>query len=446
MRGKTNILPMVGGYINAPIQNETAGEALQLGDLVQRSYSDLPQQIQGSTSFSDVNCFEPLKLFNDKLVYFRQPTTTAVKIGLVEKSVNSFIITEVTLFTVTSQYGAEASFVPISDRMFIVFVRTGYGNTSYPYEYYCKKVVYDGSTFTATDVTYDNFPDIVTGSQGAYYKGWCIGNGGTLFTTKKIYYLTYDSVNDSVSVYGGTENVNSNPHIYYLTDKDLFLSFNNTDYKVITFSNGVLTVTSKTTDISYPVPFGNYVVGYSTRYYASNHYKYNLLIGTVDNSGNITTQDIYETDYTSSNYSGSSSSVGTWGSACIIPFEDYFVFAILYYSSTSALNKIVFRVYYYNNGFVEGDEEEVSQPSGIQAVDKVFAEKISGGIIVDKPSSSSTYGGVAFIFYQGMNGDRFADANSNYTMVKAISKIEGVVKRGGSTGDTIEVFVPQLSS
>lgn len=441
MRGKTNILPMVGGYINAPIQNETAGEALQLGDLVQRSYSDAPQQIKGLTS-SDINCFKPMKLFDGKCVYFKNiPTnSTNVKIALVEKSVSSFVVTDKTIFTTNSSDGIVGCFVPISDRMFIAFVRTGYSS---PYVYYCKKIVYDGTDFTATDVSYDNFPDMYVQSAYKYARGWCIGNGGTLFTTHKIYYLTYDSVNDSVSVYGGISDApdttsTANPRIIYLSQQDLFLCFvgymvtGTVSYSAAKFSNGSLSVTSLSSDIYCPEMFGNYIVGFEY-FTKSNVTYYKLLIGTVDNSGNITMLDELETDIVMTNSTSYQAQV-------IIPYQDYFVVACQNNTQT------YFRVYYYNSGFVEGDKFVMASTSNLGFYSTFFEKSLKGFIVDGKGSSDGNYGNSVRLFYQEMKGDKFASADNNYTMVKAISKIEGVVKRGGSTGDTVEIFVPQLSS
>lgn len=445
MRGKTNILPMVGGYINAPVQNETAGEALQLGDLVQRSYSDAPQQIKGTASYSDINCFKPMQLYDGKFVYFRniQPNSVNVKIALVEKSVNSFVVSEKVIFTTTNYDGMTTCFVPVNDRMFVVFARTGYGNSTYPYVYYCKKVVYDGTDFTVTDLTYDNFPELSYQTSNKFARGWCIGSGGTLFTTTKIYYLTYNSANNSISVYGGTSDAPSptsvaTPKILYLSQQDLFLCFvgymsgGTVSYFAAKFSNGSLSVTSLSSDIYCPEVFGNYIVGFEY-YTSSNTTYYKLLIGTVNNSGAITMLDELQTDIVMTNST-------TYQAQVIIPYQDYFVIAC------QNNNQTYFRVYYYNSGFVEGDKFVMVSTSNLGVYSTFFEKTLKGFIVDGKNGSDGTYGNSVRLFYQEMKGDKFASADSNYTMIKAISKIEGVVKRGGSTGDTIEVFVPQLSS
>lgn len=432
MRGKTNILPMVGGYVNAPIEEFVAGENLQLGDLVEKAYSDVPQQLKGDVD-TVANSGKLHPLFDGKFVAFLD-TTNKIEVALVEKSAEAFNVTNIVLYAPTI-YMISSMFVPVDDRTFVIFIKLKETFES-SWEYFCKKVVYDGVDFTVSDITYNVLPDFPsnTGYRTIY---WCVGNGGTLFISNaKLYYLSVE--NNVVKVIGGTtlsfENSNAK-NILYLPTQDLFIVFgristepNYCVAKIDTINDNLVVSENYETSIDIAENFSDGIIGIGI---AEN----NLIYATVDDEGIITIQDIY--------------SLGqSYNHACIIPFQDYFVVCneVRTTRSNWSYFDYTYKVFYYNNGFILGDTKsyETSYSGTVYYNGALYFNYNQKGFILSDTQGNS-YGKVKLVF-QEMLGDEFATIGEGFRMVKAQHHVDGVIKTGGNAGDTIEVYVPQLSS
>lgn len=431
MRGKTNILPMVGGYINAPVENHIAGENLQIGDLVQKSYTGQEVQIY-KTLRTDLRhyCIKPHKLYDGKLALYSNGNDYSDSghfyATLIDVQINDVVENKVLLCEITQ---SGYFFCPIDNRTVLLFY--------YYRDIGCKKIVYNEGAFIVTDITITG--DINAACFGSEYAwNWEYGNGGTL--VKSCIYFIYvtlsnDVVNTSCVQIDGQDRTGQFFKILYIEDYDYFLvNYNVLGLtKKVVYSNGTLTVNTITSPtIYYPEKFGDYILA---KMIENGYIK--LAVCSVSND-EIEVESVIQTDVT-----GDTSNYGTMSLFCS---ED--IFAFIHKVSGSAYSaKFSLKSYAFNEGIVLGDTTELNISTGdSQGIYSEFVKVGTGYLIFNYTShGSSAEKGVAYCCYQEMNGINFAD-DSVPKMVKAVGRIEGVVKRGGNTNDSVEVFVLQASS
>lgn len=453
MRGKTNILPMVGGYVNAPIGNFVAGENLQLGDLVEKAYSDLPQQIYTPTECVPMTYAH--RLYDGKFVVFSKMRFVSTGtyhyesyVYLIERSATQFNVSQFTLISNSSSTPLAATYVPMSDRVIIALIREGNGNST-PFTYSCKKITYNGVDFSIEDINCDNYPTAFN----EYDTKWCIGNAGTMIQiNSKVYYVTIE--NNSVVVFGDETASGS---LLYLPTQDVFICIGGGVYRSIKVDvvNRTLTVSNDySIDFQSANVFGDGLIGYTGTASSSSSAKVKLYYATVSNEGLITVQDVWDSDiscYVASGYLAYQ----------LVMFSDFFVFCRINYGTTkygsSSYNmwiNIAFYVFYYRNGFMSGDSQgfpTINFTSGSQRylnqanMCSIFDEK-GFDIMLDYSERSTVFNASSIFVFQQMSDDEFANDDDGFTMVKALHHIDGVVKSGGNAGDTVQVFVPQISS
>lgn len=434
MRGKTNILPMVGGYVNAPVGNFVAGERLQLGDLVEKSYSDNPQQLQGTTP-QNSQSNDLFKMYDGKYIVPLEISSRNVRIAVIEKSAEQFVSNEVNLFTFDSGYQTYYSiFVPINDRTFIIFAEAY--SSSIPSIFYCKKVTYNGVDFSAQEIVCNTHPDFYYRAYwGNYY---AVSDDGTLFVTAdgKVYYVTLE--NNEAHLIGGqtiSTTLSYDLRVIYLPTQDLFLVFKGGNYYIVTIDNvnDTLSISS-----GYASVVDKSVAKFKNGLVSADVYGSTLYYSTVDEQGIITVEDTYN--------AGNSYNLTT-----IIPFENFFILCGVKRTQGSNWTYFTFyyTVYYYDNGFIVGDTASFQSSQYGSSVYHTGGSPIgyaydTKGIIA--ACAMGSYGTYSILAYQQMLGDEFATSENNFVMVKAQHHIQGVVKSGGNTGDTVQVFVPQISS
>ena len=430
MRGKTNILPMVGGYINAPVENYIAGENLQLGDLVQKSYTGQEVQIY-KTLRTDLRhyCIKPHKLYDGKLALYSNGNSSADSANfyatLIDVQINDVVENKVSLCSNISHSGY--FFCPIDNRTVLLFYNHGS-------DIGCKKIVYNEGEFTVTDITVTGSINAAYFTNSEYAWNWEYGNGGTL--VKSNYGFIYVTLSNDVAN-TACVNIDSQYHngqftkILYIEDYDYFLvNYGNlVSTKKVVYSNGTLTVNTITCPtIYYPEKFGDYILA---KIIENGYIK--LAVCSVSDD-EIELESVIQTDIT-----GSTSNYGAMSLFCS---EDIFAF-IHRVSGSSVSTKFSLKSYAFNEGIVLGDTTELNvSTSASQGYYSEFVKVGTGYLIFNYTPAESGY---AYCCYQEMNGINFAD-DSVPKMVKAVGRIEGVVKRGGNANESVEVFVLQASS
>ena len=436
MEGRTNILPIVGGYVDAPVENFVAGETIRRGNFVQKVHVGQLDAFMEEYSEMAKRTQKAHKLFDGKVAYYGVSSSSSsdgtVSVDIFDVGVDSFVKTRKNLFNFGFS-GAVLICIPLSDTSVFIYAKENSLQT--PREI-SKVFTYDGTDFTGVDVTVTGTLTVVPSSTAlCEYFG-----GGTLAVIgSNVYYVTYS--NGTVSIVQGSSTVTSGS-VKILSYQNFAIVFVYSSgyvssYYIVTYSNSTLTVsTANTVDGSCFGKIGSGFVGLK----ATNE-GYELAHYSVDGVGNISKDATYQ------------NSLITNISLCDVVCDGSNILLCLLGMTASGSGSSRTYTYYphfhslvYSSGFVESDIADwvdTFYRTG-SALVAFVCEKIDSGLFC-YCFKSSTASGNSELLFQGVNGSIF-EYGGQTKVVKASSRFDGVAKTSGNTGDTIEVYVPVSSS